>query len=115
MKKLFFAILPLLATANVYGQFSTTGTITSTPNTVGIGTTNPLGLLDVTGTVTNAALSNTVKINAAILKDHTSYGGIYLGYDNLSQTGVIGGATAGNPSNLAFGITVDLHGSTRCD
>lgn len=103
MKKFTFSLSLLVSFSSlVHAQWITNGanTVTSTANSVGIGTAAPSQVLDVTGT--GGAFSTTGKANAAFLQDHTNYRGINLGYDSSGQIGIIGSSTPGVSSNLAF-------------
>jgi hypothetical protein len=67
---------------------------------VGIGTTSPVQPLDVTGT--GGSFSASARATALFVQDHTNYRGVYIGYDNSGQIGVIAPTTVNAPSNLAF-------------
>jgi len=84
-----------------WSNISGTNNISNT-NTgfVGIGTSTPQQLLDVTGA--SGSFSSIASANAVFLQDHTNYRGVYLGFDATGQIGIIAGATIGTPSNLAF-------------
>ncbi|MGF7076233.1 hypothetical protein [Mucilaginibacter sp. 3215] len=101
MKKTLLSLTFIFfSTIIAHAQWSTTGTVTSTTNSVGIGTAAPSQVFDVTGT--GGSFSTTGKANAAFIQDHTNYRGINLGYDSSGQIGIIGSSTPGAPSNLAF-------------
>jgi hypothetical protein len=98
MKKTYYLILSFILTANLsFAQ----NTFPSTGN-VGIGTTSPGNLLDVTGAGPYVINSN-VSFNADFLQDHTNVRGIFLGFDKSGQIGVLAsGAVNNSPSNMSF-------------
>ena len=101
MKKLIFSLALFLGISSLaHAQWTTNGAVTSTTNSIGIGTASPLQLLDVTGT--GGAFSSTAKVNSLFVQDHINYRGIYLGFDSSGQIGVIGACTSNTPSSLAF-------------
>ncbi|QEM09115.1 hypothetical protein [Mucilaginibacter rubeus] len=101
MKRLTLITILFVSISNfLFAQWTTSGTVTSTTNSIGIGTANPNQVFDVTGT--GGSFSTTGKANAAFIQDHINYRGIYLGYDSSDQIGIIGSSTPGVPSNLAF-------------
>ena len=101
MKKITLLLSLFLSFSSlVHAQWTTSGTVTTTTNSIGIGTTSPVQLLDVSGT--GGPFSSTAKANALFVQDHTNYRGLYLGFDSSGQIGVLAACTNTAPSNLAF-------------
>ena len=67
---------------------------------VGIGTTDAQMPLQVVGA--GPALSGTTAYSSRFIQDKTNYRGIFLGYDTVSTTGIVGAESGGPVSNIAF-------------
>src|SRR5579863_1326920 len=96
MKKILLTFVSAWAS---YCSVAQTNTFPATGN-AGVGTTSPVQLFEVIGTV--GAFSTTAKVNSLFAQDHTNYRGLYFGYDNSGQIGIIGASTNTTASNLAF-------------
>jgi hypothetical protein len=91
---LFFVTFTItITTSQAQNAFPATGN-------VGIGTSSPIGPLDVVGT--GGSFSASARVSALFVQDHTNYRGVYLGYDNAGQIGIIAPCTSNTSSNLAF-------------
>jgi hypothetical protein len=111
MKKVYLSLIAVLSVCQItYAQWTTNSanTVTSTPNSVGIGTTNPQAPLDVATLLNPGTLS---AVLGHLPEGNSQGGGTYLGI-KVYNTQLSGNIT--NISNVvSFAIEHSFYGATN--